>query len=95
MHEERRRSPARAHPRARPRGCSPKSQTEEGEDKALTPRPCYEADAGLTAVRKKRVVWFIALKGELARTQPSCDDESGTSGDERSHTGKGANTDFH
>lgn len=73
--------------------------SKEGENKALTPRPCYEPDARLTGVKmepdQKRVVLFIAFKSELARTQPLCDDESGTSGDERSHTGRGANTDFH
>ncbi len=44
---------------------------------------------------QKRVVLFIALESKLARRQPLCDDESGPSGDGRSHTGKGANTDFH
>lgn len=48
-----------------------------------------------TEQNQKRAVSFIALESKLAMTQPLCDDESGTSGDGRSHTGKGANTDFH
>lgn len=77
--------------------------TERTENKARRssiPLPFYKSatwpiKGKMSERNQKRVVLFIALESTLARRQPLCDDESGASGDGRSHTGKGANTDFH